>query len=422
VANKILVARGTKARIEEIKSTLTVNELVYSTDTGELGVKKANGNIEYFMNAVDIDASKQDKLIAGDNISIVGNTISASVAWQDVENKPELYNKTEINTILGNKVDKVSGMGLSSNDFTTTEKNKLAGIASGAEVNVQSDWDATSGDALILNKPSIPTKVSDLTNDTGYITGYTETDPIFKAWNKSTGISITKSQVSDLIEATQALSGLMSATDKTRLDVLHALLEEDEENNVVDSINEVLAIFNNYPEGADLVTALAGKVDKVSGKGLSTNDLTNTLKTNYDNAYTHSQSTHAPSNAQKNSDITKAEIEAKLTGEISSHSHALPTHNHDDRYYTESEVDTKLVGKANATHTHTKSEITDFPTSMPPTAHNHDDRYYTETEVDTKLVGKANATHNHDTDYYKKSEINLMLGDIESALDAILGV
>jgi hypothetical protein len=55
VANKILVARGTKARIEEIKSTLATNELVYSTDTGELGVKKANGNIEYFMNATDIN-------------------------------------------------------------------------------------------------------------------------------------------------------------------------------------------------------------------------------------------------------------------------------------------------------------------------------------------------------------------------------
>ena len=72
------------------------------------------------------------------------------------------------------------------------------------------------GDGLILNKPTIPTKTSDLTNDTGYITGYTETDPIFTAWNKSTGISITKSQVSDLIEATQSLSGLMSATDKTK--------------------------------------------------------------------------------------------------------------------------------------------------------------------------------------------------------------
>lgn len=38
-------------------------------------------------------------------------------------------------------------------------------------------------------------------------------------------------------------------------------------------------------------------------------------------AYDHSQSAHAPSNAQKNSDITKAEIEAKLTGQISTHSH-----------------------------------------------------------------------------------------------------
>jgi hypothetical protein len=39
-------------------------------------------------------------------------------------------------------------------------------------------------------------------------------------------------------------------------------------------------------------------------------------------AYDHSQVIHAPSTAQKNSDITKAEIEAKLTGEISSHTHA----------------------------------------------------------------------------------------------------
>ena len=51
------------------------------------------------------------------------------------------------------------------------------------------------------------------------------------------------------------------------------------------------------------------------------NDLTNALKANYDSAYTHSTSAHAPSTAQKNSDITKEEIEAKLTGEISSHSH-----------------------------------------------------------------------------------------------------
>ena len=37
---------------------------------------------------------------------------------------------------------------------------------------------------------------------------------------------------------------------------------------------------------------------------------------------THIAAAHAPSNAQKNSDITKAEIEAKLTGQIASHTHA----------------------------------------------------------------------------------------------------
>lgn len=37
---------------------------------------------------------------------------------------------------VGNKVDKVSGKGLSTNDYTTAEKNKLNGIAAGAQANV----------------------------------------------------------------------------------------------------------------------------------------------------------------------------------------------------------------------------------------------------------------------------------------------
>ena len=40
--------------------------------------------------------------------------------------------------------------------FTSADESKLDGIAAGAEVNVRSDWNATSGDAQILNKPSIP--------------------------------------------------------------------------------------------------------------------------------------------------------------------------------------------------------------------------------------------------------------------------
>ena len=50
--------------------------------------------------------------------------------------------------------------------YSLTEKNKLAGISEGAEVNVNADWNAVSGDAEILNKPTIP-DVSTLVPYTG---------------------------------------------------------------------------------------------------------------------------------------------------------------------------------------------------------------------------------------------------------------
>lgn len=81
-----------------------------------------------------------------------------------------LYFWGKLKVMLGGKVDAVSGKGLSTNDYTTEEKTKLGGIAAGAEVNVNADWNASSGDAQILNKPTIPTAVSQLTNDSNFAT------------------------------------------------------------------------------------------------------------------------------------------------------------------------------------------------------------------------------------------------------------
>lgn len=79
------------------------------------------------------------------------------------------YTKSEADNLLDDKVDKVAGKGLSTEDFTTAEKTKLANIESGAQANVNADWNATSGDAAILNKPHIPENTSDLNNDSGFI-------------------------------------------------------------------------------------------------------------------------------------------------------------------------------------------------------------------------------------------------------------
>ena len=132
-----------------------------------------------------------------------------------VVNIPEV-DFTEVYNAIDTKVDKVEGKGLSTNDYVTADKTKvtninevieaatknitatdisitldkrnlvtnavenielnlpasttalaglmlpsdkikLNGIAAGAEVNVNADWNATEGDALILNKPTLST-------------------------------------------------------------------------------------------------------------------------------------------------------------------------------------------------------------------------------------------------------------------------
>lgn len=58
---------------------------------------------------------------------------------------------------LADKVDKVTGKGLSEEDFTSTLKTKLDSIEAGAEVNVQTDWSQsdTTADDFIKNKPDL---------------------------------------------------------------------------------------------------------------------------------------------------------------------------------------------------------------------------------------------------------------------------
>ena len=84
---------------------------------------------------------------------------------------------------------------------------------------------------------------------------------------------------------------------------------------------------------------------------------------------------------------------------------AAINHTHDDRYYTESEVNSKLADKANATHTHTIANVTNLQETIDGleadiagkanATHTHDDRYFTESEVTDKLATKADTGHKH---------------------------
>lgn len=61
-------------------------------------------------------------------------------------------------------------------------------------------------------------------------------------------------------------------------------------------------------------------------------------------------------------------------------------------------VNSALNGKANSSHSHSISNITNLQSALDSkseTGHTHDDRYYTETEMNTKLNGKADSSHSH---------------------------
>ena len=67
---------------------------------------------------------------------------------------------------LGTKVDKVEGKGLSTNDFTTEEKNKLAAIESGATKTIVDDALNTSSTNPVQNA-AVANAVNDINNRLG---------------------------------------------------------------------------------------------------------------------------------------------------------------------------------------------------------------------------------------------------------------
>ena len=115
-----------------------------------------------------------------------------------------LYFWQTLKTKLAGKVDAVDGKGLSTNDFTTAEKTKLAGIDENANKYTHPAY--TSHDSG-LYKFSV--------DGTGHVSSVTE---VTKADITALGVGGSEAVTYDV--ATQSSNGLMSSTDKTNLDNL----------------------------------------------------------------------------------------------------------------------------------------------------------------------------------------------------------
>ena len=339
----------------------------------------------------------------------------------------------------------------------TNDENYQTNVLEGVKVN----GTALTVDAEKNVNVSVPTKVSQLTNDKTYQTKTEVENTVKTAVAGSKHTSFQKaSSVPAAADAKEDVMYLVMNSVTKHYDI-YAKIKGDDGNFKMELLD-------------DTTVDLSGYVQKEAGKGLSHNDFTDALLAKLNgiaekaNLYIHPGHTayaeglykvtvDALGHVTKAVGVTKADITglgipgqdthdwASITGKPSTF--APSAHTHDDRYYTESEINTKLSGKSDTGHTHDASALinalgtgTASPAdgdyiitqwagtgteeekqrwirrpasafwayikgktdalyqakgSYAAASHAHDDRYYTEAEIDQKLKGTSASGHTH---------------------------
>ena len=130
----------------------------------------------------------------------------------------------KIKLLLADKVDKVDGKGLSSNDYTSDEKTKLANVAAGAQVNVLEGIQKNGTTVTVTNKIAnieVPTKTSDLTNDSNFAVeaNYTHTDNNYTTAEKNKLSAIEASADVNVIETVKVNGSALTPDANKAVDV-----------------------------------------------------------------------------------------------------------------------------------------------------------------------------------------------------------
>ena len=164
----VRIARGTYSNLNTNKADIQEGEICYAHDQNKLYIKEGS-DLETHESA---DASK---------LPLAGGTMTGAIALgtnkltgvgdptgaQDAATKTYVDTADALKMPLGGgtfsgAVTFAAGQAFDGRDVSV-DGTKLDGIAAGAEVNVQSDWDSGSGDTQILNKPTLVTVAGDNT-------------------------------------------------------------------------------------------------------------------------------------------------------------------------------------------------------------------------------------------------------------------
>lgn len=356
--------------------------------------------------SIDHAHSEYATVIALNEVSnAVSNKANVSHSHDDV-----YYTETEVDTKLANKADSsdlTSHTGNTTIHVTSTDKNnwniaKTHADTAHAPANAEANQNAFSNVAVGNTTISADTKTDTLTFVAGsnvILTPNVEGDSItisatntvythpISAGNKHIPAGGSSGQIlrwsadgtavwgadnnTTYSNATQTASGLMSDTDKTKLD--------------------------GIAEGANNYTLPSAGTNLGGVKSGGDVTITSGVITVNDDSHNH---------AISNIDGLQSALDGKATS----------GHNHNGVYYTESEVDTLLSGKANSSHTHTIANVYGLQAALDGKAassHGTHVTYSTTAPVmdGTASVGTASTVarsdHKHPTDTSRAAKTSL---------------
>jgi trimeric autotransporter adhesin len=150
--------------LQNVDNTADLNKPISTAAQTALNLKYDASNPSNFVDANGAALAAPVKSVQGKTGIVVLD--KSEIGLGNVDNTSDLNKEisTAAQTALNNKVDKVTGKQLSTEDYTTAEKSKLAGIESGAQVNAVNSVNGKTG-TVTLVKDDISLSNVDNTSD-----------------------------------------------------------------------------------------------------------------------------------------------------------------------------------------------------------------------------------------------------------------
>ncbi|MBR6457712.1 MAG: hypothetical protein IKS71_03850, partial [Bacteroidales bacterium] len=237
------------------------------------------------------------------------------------------YTKTAADELFNNKVDKIPGKGLSANDFTNEQSQKLEGIESGADVNiiegVQKNGSDLTPDGNKKVNITVPTQLSELDGDSSHRLVTDEEKNAYAAKYDKPGAGIPKADLSEEVKNSlqkantayqkpgdgipssdmastvqEALSAAGTAlqpadivTLSNKVAALESLISEDDDPTAaIDKFNEIVAFLATITNTQTLAGIVSGINDAIAakytkpGSGIPKSDLEASVRSSLEKA------------------------------------------------------------------------------------------------------------------------------------------